>query len=133
MAIQTKKAGARRVTLGVPDDGALVEFGPAGTNNQVGVMTLQLKSLMGATFVAQVMGRVFGVAADEVDVPFVPIPYRIVSLNNVAQDYSIVSDQITTDATIQVPANGLSVAILFSCSFGSVIVSGWDMVGPSAV
>jgi hypothetical protein len=133
MAILTTKASARLFTLGFKDDGNIIEFGPAGTNNQVGTMVLQFKSSIGAQFSVVVMGRVFGVAADSADMPFVPIPYRIISLNNVAQDYAIVADTIVTDALIQVPANGISVAVLAGWTSGTVAVAAWDMNGPGAI
>lgn len=134
MSILTTKAGARRYTITGNNDGAIIEFGPAGSNGSVGTMTLQFKGSIGAAWNGALLGRVFGVAADEVDMPFVPIPYRLVSLADVAQEgYPWSSDPISTDAIIQVPANGMSIAMLVGVSNGTIAVAGWDMDGPGAV
>ena len=61
------------------------------------------------------------------EVPFIPIPYRIVILNGVPWDvtlpnqYVIAGTAITTTSMIEIPANGLSIGLQVQCSSGS----GW--------
>jgi hypothetical protein len=79
-----------------------------------------------------VLGRARGRAADTDGVGFAPIPYRRISLNNVAQDYAIVQDTITNTAIIQIPSAGLSVAILVNCSAGFGFVYNHPIAGATA-
>jgi hypothetical protein len=54
-----------------------------------------------------------------VQVPWVPIPYQRISLGNVASDYAFVSDDIESangPAVILIPASGMQVGLLCSCT-----------------
>lgn len=133
MSIATIKAGARRyvVTTSTANMAGwpFLELGPAGTTQQVSTMVIQFTPTV--DFVGQfvVCGRNLGVAANEVDVPFVPVPYRRVNLNNLASDYTIVSDPISGVAKIAVPASGDSIALLCAISAGQMTITSWDLQG----
>lgn len=137
MSIATIKAGARKykVTESTArlDGHPYIELGPAGTSTLVSTFMVQFNPDENFAGDFVVMGRTMGVAADSVDVPFVPIPYRIVSLNNVAQDYDLVSAAIAGPALIQIPANGLSVVLINGLTAGSMQLTMWDLSGSSAV
>lgn len=142
MAIDTIYAGARQykvttATAQVPGFPYL-ELGPAGTTS--GVSTFMVQFNPGEDFAGDfvVMGRTMGIAADAADVPFVPIPYRVGSLNNIAQVVNGVGwpwslDPISTAALIQIPANGLSVVLMNGLTAGSMQLTMWDLSGGSAV
>jgi hypothetical protein len=80
-----------------------------------------------------------GVAAQGVDAPFQPIPYRVGSLNNVAQvnasgqgwPWSVAP--IASLALISIPANGMSVALMFEAIAGRMDILSWGLQGSSAV
>ncbi len=116
----------------IPSDG-IFDMGPAATSHGVGTFVIQF--VMSVDFVGSiaVLGRVFGVAAQEADAIFGPIPYRRVQVNGAASDYTIVSTAITQPGIIQIPANGLAIGLGVSCSAGSCDVVSWDLMGPSAV
>src|ERR1700742_3619813 len=114
--IVTRKVSNRSYLVTPLDNGQLLELGPAGTTTSVSTYVVQfnIDGSWSGSFV--VMGRTMGTAADQANVPFEPIPYRRVSLNNVAQEYAIVSDPIGTAAIIQAPATGMSIGLLVACS-----------------
>lgn len=131
--IVTVKAGSRSYVLTSAANGQLIELGPAGTTQSVSTLMLQVNvdALWNGQFV--VMGRTLGAAADAANVPFEPIPYRRVSLNNVAQEYAIVSDAVGGNAILQIPANGMSIALLVAASAGMAQLVMWDLQGPSSI
>lgn len=137
MSILTIKGGARRYTITTDTAGLtgwpFLELGPAGTTAFASVMMIQFTPTVTFAGSFAVLGRTLGSAANEVDVPFVAIPYRRVSLADVASDYTMVSDVISTSALIQVPANGLSVALLSSITAGQMTITSWGLEGSSAV
>jgi hypothetical protein len=136
MAINTIKAGARYYKLtpaaqslpGAP----FLELGPAGTTSLVSTLMVQFNptDLWSGSFV--VVGRMLGTAAADRDTPFVPIPYRRISLADVAQDYAMVTAQITGAAIIQIPANGMTIALMFEALAGQMDITAWDLQGNSA-
>ena len=131
----SKQVSSRRwgfTPANIPSDG-IFDMGPAATSHGVGTMVIQF--VMSENFVGSiaVLGRVFGVAAQEADAMFGPIPYRRVQVNGAASDYTMVADAITQPGIIQIPANGLAIGLGVSCSAGSCDVVSWDLMGPSAV
>lgn len=132
----TKKLGSRKVvvtaaTLADSTD-SILELGPAGTTQQVSTMTIQFVPDLAWNGEVVVVGRSLGQAAQDGNAPFVPIPYRRVSLDNAASDRALVSDPITGTATIEVPANGLSIGLLGAAApTGSLTAYPWDLQGPS--
>lgn len=129
----TKKISGRSYTITASDDGYLLELGPAATTGHVGTYVLQFNPTLSFSGQIQVQGRVFGAAAESASLPFEAIPYRRVTVAGVAQQYELVSDMITGACIIQVPANGMSVALLVSCLQGDCAVVSWDLNGPSAI
>lgn len=116
----------------LPPDG-MYDLGPAATSHGVGTFVIQF--VPDGAWVGQiaVLGRCFGVGAQDVDAQPMAIPYRRVNVAGAASDYAIVSDTITQPGIIQVPANGLSVILAVSCEAGSCAVTSWDLMGPSAI
>lgn len=135
--IQTIKGASRYYKI-TPDAASLpgsplLEIGPAGTTASVAVLTVQFKPSINWNGQFVVCGRTMGPAADSHDMPFLPIPYKRVNLANIAQDYAIVTDPIVGTALIEVPANGRSIALLFTCLDGSCEIASWDVQGSAAV
>lgn len=140
MAIATIKAGARyyRVTPATASQtGApFLELGPAGTSLSVSLMMIQFNGTQLFDGLFNVMGRIMGPAADAVDVPFIPIPYRRVTINNVAQDYAFSTVPISGGGAtlIQVPANGMSIVLqMAAATLGTCDIVSWDLQGSSAI
>jgi uncharacterized membrane protein len=129
--------GGRAYKVTNADDGSILILGDA-VNGRVG--TWFVKTSCAANCVSDgtagffLMGRGYG-AAMQAD-SFVPIPYKRGSLNNVAQDWAIVAGNamIGDTALINVPANGMSIALLINCPLGqSFWVYSWPLNGTSAV
>lgn len=146
MSIKTIYAGGRkyRVTPGTVNVAGypLLEIGPGGTQSTVSCVIVQFVPEMDFNGTFAVLGRVFGTAADEINTPFVPIPYRVISLNNVAGGptfsgaigYPWSQELITGPAIIQIPTNGLSTLLEVSApTLGACSVAMWDLQGSSAV
>lgn len=145
MTIPTIKAGARYygVTASTAEQAGapFLELGPAGTSQQVSTMVVQFNPAdAGFTGSFIVVGRAMGTAAQERNAPFEPIPYKVGSLNNVAQidpttlqgwPWSLAA--ITGPAIIQIPANGMSIGLQFECTTGQMDVMSWDLQGNSSM
>lgn len=133
----TKKVGARRVSITASavaeSPEGILELGPAGTQQQVSTMALQFNPDLAWSGEVVVVGRSLGVAAQDAQAPFLPIPYRRVNVGGLASDYALVSDPITGTAMIQVPANGLTIGLLCAVGTGVMTVLAWDLQGPSSV
>lgn len=113
------------------DDGLILTLGPAATSSDVGTFILQLNPDLGAAWEVVLMGRCWGVAAQSLQMPFLPIPYRRCTIANVASDYAIVSDPVASAAMLQVPANW-EIGLLVACSAGRVGVTSWPLQGNSS-
>lgn len=133
MSIQTTKGGSRQYTVTTADNSSLLEIGPAGTTQSVAVFVVQFNPSLTWAGSFVVKGRTLGTAADALNMPFDALPYRRVSLAHNASDYAIVSDPITGAAIIQIPANGLSIALQVVCTAGSCNLTSWDLQGSSAI
>lgn len=134
MSIPTIRAGGRYFgvtpstanTLGWP----FIEIGPGGTGAGIGAVLIQFNPSL--SFVGQftVMSRPLGKAADDANTPFVPVYYRLASLNNVAQPYTLQNDPITSSsAQIVVPSPGTSIALLATCTAGQCDLTSWLLEG----
>lgn len=80
-----------------------------------------------------VYGRGYGKPASDAGVPWATIPYRRINVAGVASDYAIVTATVGAAGMIQIPANGLAVALGVSCTAGFGWLYSWDLNGPSAV
>lgn len=130
MAQTIKPISGRSYGITSADNGLILSLGPAGTSSSVGTFIVQFNPDVLSDYQVAVMGRVWGPAAKDKNVPFLPIPYRRCTLNNVASDYAIVSEFITGASMIQVPANW-EIGFLVSCSAGLCDVVSWDLQGNS--
>lgn len=109
----------------------LIEIGPGGTNKLTSCVAIQFDpdNAWDGNFV--VMGRMTGVFADGADMPWVPVPYRRVTLADVASDYAMVSAAITGQALILVPSTGLTIALQCTYVAGTMEIASWDLQGSS--
>lgn len=135
MASNVKQVSQRSYTISAKDNGLILTFGPAATSQSVGTFIMQFNPDVDSDFSAVVMGRCWGPAAQDPSLsagaaPFMPIPYRIASLNNVAKDYAIVSATITQPALIQIPANW-EIALEVAVTQGTCAVCSWNLPGTS--
>lgn len=128
----TTRIGNRRYTLRNQPSDPVLEIGPAGVASQAGIMTIQFTPTLDFDGQFVVVGRCVGTAAETAQAPFVPIPYRRVSLNNEASDRALVSDPINGTALIEVPANGITVGLIAAWAAGQCDVLSWDVSGSSS-
>lgn len=143
MAIRTitgaeRYYGVNSTTANVPGYPYL-EIGPAGTTQQVSTMMIQFNpdNLFTGNFV--ILGKMLGQAAQDKNMPFVPIPYRVGSLSNIAQidangngwPWSLAA--IAGPAIISVPADGLSIILLIGLDTGQMDICSWGLQGNSVV
>ena len=130
MASIVKQVSARAVIVSAQHNGLILSFGPASTSSSVGTFIMQFNPDVDSDLQATVMGRCWGQFSKDQDVPFMPIPYRIASLNNVARDYAIVSTPISGPALIQIPANW-EIGLFVAMTVGTCAVCSWNLPGPS--
>lgn len=130
MSQVVKPISSRSYVITSADNGLVLTLGPAATSSSVGTFVVQFNPDVDSDYQAVVMGRCWGPAAADKNVPFVPIPYRKVTVANVAQKYEMVSDTVSGATLIQVPANW-EVGLLVSCSAGTCSVCSWDLAGSS--
>lgn len=131
MSQATKPISSRSYQITPDDDGLILDLGPASNSQSVGTFVIQFNPDVDCDYTVAVMGRTWGAAAAAADVPFLPIPYRRVTLNNVASDYAIVSATVSGASMIQVPANW-AIGLLVSCTAATCRVVSWDLPGNSA-
>lgn len=112
------------------DHGKILFFGNA-SDGRVGTFVVQW--VPDASFAGSfaVTGRVYGKPASDNGVPFDPIPYRRVTLANVASDRELVADTLTTPFLIEVPSNGIAVGLLCACTDGFGTLYSWPLNGPA--
>ena len=130
-------AGQHKFTVTPAVSGTPIGYGNTGDENQGGAWTFELAPDLSFDGSFVVVGRTTRVqSADSPLVPWMPIPYRRITLGNVASDYAMVSDQITNamlPALIQVPSNGMQVGLDPVSTQGSCAVYGKLTVGAQAV
>lgn len=142
MARQTINAGSRYFGVTTATANAegfpYIELGPGNTSSSVGGLLVQFNpdELFAGDFA--VLGRTMGQAALDKATPFVPIPYRVGSLNNVAQVANGVGwpwaiATISTSAVIWIPTNGLTVCLLDGLTAGRMDLTMWDLQGAPAL
>lgn len=110
-------------------DGKLLVLGDV-SDGQVGFFQLQFAPDQGFTGSCVVMARSRGSYAYSDDAGFVPIPYRALFLNGLVSDGSFTSAVITGESLIQIPAGGLSIALMTACPVGQTgTIYNWPMLG----
>lgn len=125
-----KQRSSRKFGFSTDDNGDFLEIGPAGTSSTGGVMAIQL--IPDQNFVGSVVihGKIMGTAARDANVQFMPVMYRPITLNNVAADFTIpIATAVPGNSTINVPSNGVSIALLVTCSAGTCQVVSWNLQG----
>lgn len=124
-----KKVSNRVFTITSAVNGDILELGPGSTTQFAGFMAIQFNPDLTFAGEVVVLGRLTGAAAEAAELPFLPVPYRRVTVNNVASDYTFVSDAISGATKILVPAGMDSIALLVACTAGSMDVVSWDLQG----
>ncbi len=124
----------RSQVVTIQHDGKIGDLGPGAVEGQVGSFAIQFNPDL--AFIASgsfftVMGVMMGKAADDLNMPFMPIPYRRVTVNNIASDYQLVPDPISTPSFILIPSSGMVIGLSVVCNAGSCNVSSWNMNGPA--
>lgn len=118
-----------------PDvDGKFAVLGDAA-NGRVGAWSIDFNPDASFTGSFAIVGRSRGAPAHTDSVPFKQVLFRRIYLNGVAYayDWSAAADVVTGPSLIQVPANGVSIALLISCAAGFGKVYSWPLVGSGAV
>lgn len=142
MSLPTIHAGARyfkvtTATAQIPGH-PYIEIGVAGTQTLTSTMIVQFTPSEDFAGDFAVLARTLGKAADTNDVPFIPVPYQVGNLNNVAQvvdgrGWPWATAAIGQTAIIAVPASGLSLALLNGLTAGSMQITTWDVNGSFGV
>ena len=111
--------------------GDILELGPASSQASVATFVIQFNPDMFFTGAFVVMARLAGPVPVDVDLPFMPVSYRRVTVNNVASDRTYVADQITGATKIELPSSMDSIGLMVSCLTGSCTIVSWGLQGPS--
>lgn len=115
------KASNRYFVITPTVNGEILEIGPASTTKFGGSFVIQFNPDINFVGSVVILARLTGGGSEAANLPFLPVPYHKVTINNVASDYSYSGDTLTlTSATkIQVPSNMDSIGLLVACSAGS--------------
>lgn len=119
--------------LTADNNGDIAELGPGAPSGVTGAMVIQFSPSPDFVGGFAVVARAMGQAAKAAGAALMPVPYRRVTVNNIASDYTMVADLVTGATIIQVPSNGLSIGLLVNCTAGSCQVFPWDLAGASSV
>ena len=113
--------------LTTADNGATLALGDA-SSSRTSVKTIHWvpdADVVGDGF--SLVARIYGTQPDTNGTAFLPIPYRRVNLAGLASDRALVSDTLPMDGfLIEVPANGQTIALVVSCTFGAGCLYNWD-------
>ena len=113
--------------------GDILDLGPGASGSLVGTVTIQFQPDVNFVGSFVLVARSMGQQAKDNNAAFLPIPYHRATVNNVASDYAIVSDQISGACLIDIPANGKDIGLLVSCTAGSCAIFPWSLTGSGAV
>jgi hypothetical protein len=114
------------------DDGKILKLGNAASG-EVGTWLVQFVPDMTFAGDLVVMGRVDHAEAQTDNVPYVPVRYRAAYLNTASADYALVETAVVSGSILQIPASGLSIALLASCTAGYGYLYATPLGGPSVV
>lgn len=122
----------RMFTVTTAQNGQVASYGSTSDEDPTGAWSFQF--VPDPSFIGSftIMGRSPRVSTSDTSVPWTPFPYRQVSVNNIAADYSVVSAAISGQACIQVPANGFAIGILIACTQGTATILANAAQGSSA-
>ena len=107
------------VTVTTEFDGDFIEFGAGSANATVGMLSLTFAPDIDWDGQFVVMARTAGQKPLEAGAPFLPVSYKRLNVNGAVADRGYTADAITSAGMIEVPANGVSIAVLTSCAAGS--------------
>jgi len=125
----TRQGGNRLDIITPLDNGNFILYGAAGTAHFVSTMVMQFAPTVSFVGSLQLFGKIMGPAGDSA--PYLPIPYRRVNVAGAVSDRILIPDPITSVGIIEVPCNGLTLAILVTCTAGQCQVYCMDLQGPS--
>ena len=121
----------RKYKVTTIDDQAVLYLGNAA-DGRPGVMVIQWVPDPSFNGSFGVVARIYGKPANDDNVGFATVVYRRVVLNGVASDRNLVSDPIGSSFTIiEVPANGLAIALQANVNQGFGTLYSWPLVGPA--
>ena len=103
-------------------NGNILTAGNTSDENPNGAVRFWFVPDVGCDAVFTVMGRAPRISTADTSAPWVPIPYRRITLNNVASDYAIVSDNVSGASSILVPTVGGQVGLLVSVTTGNCTI-----------
>lgn len=123
----------REYRVSESDNGLFLFLGNS-SDGRTGTMVVQW--VPDASFAGSfaVTARIYGKPASDNGVAFVDYPFRRVVLNNVASDRAITTNTATplvNSFIIEVPSNGVALAMLCSCTAGFGHLYSWPLNGPA--
>ena len=123
----------REYKVTVADHGKFLFLGNAASG-RVGTFAIQWvpKASFSGSFA--LTARMEGKPASDNGVAFIDFPIRRVALNDVASDRTITTNTATplvNSFIIEVPSNGVVLALLCSCTAGTGVLYNWPLNGSS--
>lgn len=109
----------RDYTVSAQDHGNTLVLGNTSLGDQAGAWLIEFSPGPGWTGGFQVVGRAMTPVADADNLAFLPVPYRKINIGGTASDYSFDTAQQAGLFVIQVPASGMSIGLLVSCTAGT--------------
>jgi hypothetical protein len=128
--IDTMNAG-REYKVQSDDHGRLLFLGNA-SDGRVSTFVLEFVPNYDWQGDLAVVARIYGKPASDNGVGFVSIPVRRVAINNQASDRALVGNvTFQGQFIVEVPCNGLSLAVLCNVQAGSGTLYSWPLNGPA--
>lgn len=112
-------------------NGQVASFGSTSDENPSGAWHLMFVPSIDFDGAFVVQGRTPRISTADLTVPWLPIPYRRITVNNVASDWSIVTDTLAISGPYQilVPASGMAISALIACNTGQCMIYSQKMTG----
>lgn len=114
--------GGPSFVLQPAQNGNILVAGNTSDENPNGAVRFWFIPDVGCDAVFTVMGRPPRLSTADGSVPWVPIPYRRITLNNAASDYAIVSDNVSGVSSILVPTVGGQVGLFVTVTTGNCTI-----------
>lgn len=123
----------REYKVTVADHGKFLFLGNAGDGR---TCTMSIQWVPEASFAGSfaVTARMSGKPASDNGVAFIDFPFRRVALNDVASDRALTTNTLTPlcdSFIIEVPSNGVVLAMLCACTAGTGVLYSWPLNGSS--
>ena len=123
----------REYRVTVKDHGEILSLGNAA-DGRVGTMFVTFVPDGSFTGGFAPVARPYGKPANDNEVGWADYPFRRVNIAGIASDRTITTNTATplSDAfMIEVPANGVAIGLLTSCTAGGGVLYSWPLNGPS--